>query len=295
MPRPRFVGAYVPIITPFDEEGRVNEDALRALIEMMIEQGATGMVPCGTTGESATLTHEEHKRVVELSVKFAAGRIPVIAGTGSNSTAEATELTQHAEKAGADAALLICPYYNRPSQAGLIAHFKKVAASTSLPLILYNIPKRTGVNMEAATTIELSKVDNIVGVKEASGDLDQIMAIIAGAEEFSALTGDDALCFTLTCLGGTGGILAAGHILPGEWARMVELIREGNVEEARKIHYRFLPLVKALFSETNPVPVKAAMEMLGIAAGPPRLPLLPASQRCRDLVRGELQKLGLVA
>jgi 4-hydroxy-tetrahydrodipicolinate synthase len=294
MPRPRFVGAYVPIITPFDEKGSVNEDALAALIEMMIQQGATGIVPCGTTGESATLTHEEHKRVVELSVKLTAGRVPVIAGTGSNSTAEAIELTQHAEQAGADAALLICPYYNRPGQAGLIAHFKKIASSTTLPLILYNIPKRTGVNMETATTIELSKVENIVGIKEASGDLDQIMAIIAGTEEFSVLTGDDSLCFTLTCLGGTGGILAAGHILPGEWARMIALIQKGNIAEAREIHYRLLPLVKALFSETNPVPIKAAMEMLGIPAGPPRLPLLPASQRCRDVVRAELQRLGLV-
>jgi len=291
MPRPQFEGAHVPIVTPF-RNGQVAEDVLRVLINRLIEQGVSGIVPCGTTGESPTLSHEEHKRVLELSIEFIAGRVPVIAGTGSNSTDEAIDLTKHAEAVGADAALLVCPYYNRPSQAGLIAHFRKVAAATSLPLILYNIPKRTGVDMETATVIELSRVDNIVGMKEASGDINKAAEIMNGTQEFSVLTGEDILCFSMCCLGGKGGILAAAHVLPGEWVRMVSLIAEGQVAEARKIHYRLMPLVKALFSETNPVPVKAAMELMGIPVGPPRLPLLPASEACRQRVRVELERLG---
>ena len=293
MPRPRYTGAWVPIVTPF-RDGPVAEDTLRLLIDRLIEQGATGMVPCGTTGESPTLSHEEHKRVVELTIKFCKRRVPVMAGTGSNSTTEAIELTQHAERAGADAALLVVPYYNRPSQAGLISHFKQIAAQTSLPLVLYNIPKRTGVNLEADTTIQLSKVDNIVGIKEASGEMGQIMEIIAGAHEFSVLTGDDQLLFAMCCLGGTGGILACAHVLPGEWARMVSLIEQGKIAEARQIHYRMLPLVKALFSETNPVPMKAAMELMGIPVGPPRPPLVPATEACRQRVAAELRRLGVI-
>jgi len=291
MPRPQFEGAHIPIVTPF-RNGEVAEDVLRLLIDILIEQGAGGIVPCGTTGESPTLSHEEHKRVVELSVKFAAGRVPVIAGTGSNSTEEAIDLTKHAESVGADGALLVCPYYNRPSQAGLIEHFRKIAASTKLPLILYNIPRRTGVDMDTATVIELSKVGNIVGIKEASGDINKAADIIGGAQEFSVLTGEDALCFPMCCLGGKGGILASAHVLPGEWVRMINLVADGQIAEARKIHFRLMPLVKALFSETNPVPVKAAMELLGIPVGPPRLPLLPATEACRQRVRVELERLG---
>jgi 4-hydroxy-tetrahydrodipicolinate synthase len=217
-----------------------------------------------------------------------------MAGTGSNSTSEAIELTQHAERAGADMALLVVPYYNRPSQAGLISHFRQVAAQASLPLVLYNIPKRTGVNLDAASVIELSKVDNIVGIKEASGDMGQIMDIIASAHDFSVLTGDDQLLFAMCCLGGSGGILACAHVLPGEWARMVSLLERGQIDQARQLHYRMLPLVKALFSETNPVPVKAALELMGIPVGPPRPPLLPASEACRQRVAAELRRLGVI-
>jgi 4-hydroxy-tetrahydrodipicolinate synthase len=287
-------GVFVPNITPFSAQ-ELDEAALRKLIDYLIEKGASGLVPCGTTGESATLSHQEHRRVVELTIAHVAGRVPVIAGTGSNSTAEAIALTQHAEQAGADAALLICPYYNRPSQAGLIAHFTHVAEATSLPVIMYNIPKRTGVNMEAPTAAELSRLPNIVGIKEASGDLAQITEVIRLADPgFSVLSGDGNMTFAVCCLGGTGAILAEAHILPAEWCRMVTLIAEGKIAQARGIHYRLLPLMKALFLETNPAPVKAAMEVLGLADGKTRLPLLPATESCRAVVREELTKLGLL-
>lgn len=287
-------GVYVPNITPFSAQS-VDEAALRRVVDYLLEGGAAGLVPCGTTGESATLTHEEHRRVVEVVIAQVAGRAPVIAGTGSNSTQEAIELTKHAESAGADAALLICPYYNRPTQAGLIAHFTQVAEATSLPLILYNIPKRTGVNMEAETTAALSRVPHIVGVKEASGNLQQVADILRLAEPgFAVLSGDGDLTFSICCLGGVGGILADSHILPGEWHRMVELILAGKLAEAREIHFRLLPIARALFLEPNPVPVKAALELLGVADGRPRMPLLPATEGCVAALRQELHALGLL-
>jgi len=287
-------GIFAPNITPFSAQS-VDEPALRRVLDYLIEGNASGLVPCGTTGESATLTHDEHRRVIAITIEHAAGRVPVIAGTGSNSTAEAVELTKHAENAGADAALLICPYYNRPTQAGLIAHFTHVAEATSLPLIIYNIPSRTGVNMTAATTAELSRVPNIVGTKEASGDLHQVAAIIEQADpDFAVLSGDGNLTFAICCLGGVGGILADAHILPGEWRRMVELIAAGSIADAREIHYRLLPITRALFLETNPAPVKAALDLMGIAPADTRLPLLPATDRCRAALREELGKLGLL-
>ncbi len=287
-------GVFAPNITPFSAQS-VDESALRRVLDYLIDAGINGLVPCGTTGESATLTHEEHQKVIEITVHHAAGRVPVIAGTGSNSTAEAIELTKHAESVGADAALLICPYYNRPTQAGLIAHFTEVARTTSLPLILYNIPGRTGVNMEAATTAQLSRAPNIIGIKEASGDLKQVAEIIRLVEPgFALLSGDGNLTFLVCCLGGVGGILADAHIRPGEWRRMVELIAAGQVQEAREIHYRLLPITRALFLETNPAPVKAALELMGIASAETRLPLLPATDACRAALREELDELGLL-
>ena len=287
-------GVFVPNITPFSAQ-RVDEDALRRVLDHLLAQHASGFVPCGTTGESATLSHEEHRQVVELTIRHVAGRCPVIAGAGSNSTHEAIGLVKHAEEVGADAVLVICPYYNRPTQPGLVAHFTKVAESTSLPIIMYNIPKRTGVNMEAATAAALSRVPNIVGIKEASGDLDQVTEIIRTAEPgFAVLSGDGNMTFPICCVGGVGAILADAHILPGEWRRMVELIAAGKLAEAREIHFRLLPIAKALFLETNPVPVKAAMELLGVASGETRLPLVPATDRCRAVLRQELSKLGLL-
>ncbi len=287
-------GVFVPNITPFSAQG-VDESALARLVDYLIVGGASGLVPCGTTGQSATLSHEEHRRVVQLTIRYAAGRVPVIAGAGSNSTDESVALVKHAQQAGAAGALVICPYYNKPTQAGLIAHFTALAESTSLPLVMYNIPSRTGVNMEAATTVELSRVPGLVAVKEASGDLKQVMEIIHQAEPgFAVLSGDGVLTFPICCLGGAGGILADAHVLPGEWRRMVELIAEGKVAEARAIHYRLLGIGKALFLETNPTPVKAAMELLGVTPGDLRLPLLSATEECRQVLREELQQLGLL-
>ena len=287
-------GIFVPNIPPFSAQS-VDESALRRVLDYIIESNASGLVPCGTTGESATLTYDEHRRVIGITIEHAAGRVPVIAGTGSNSTSEAVELTKHAENAGADAALLICPYYNRPTQAGLIAHFTQIAEATSLRLIMYNIPSRTGINMTAATTAELSRVPNIVGIKEASGDLNQVAALIEQADpDFAVLSGDGNLTFAICCLGGVGGILADAHILPGEWRRMVDLIAAGSIADAREIHSRLLPITRTLFLETNPAPVKVALELMGIAPADTRLPLLPATDRCRAAMREELGKLGLL-
>jgi 4-hydroxy-tetrahydrodipicolinate synthase len=287
-------GVFVPHVTPFAAQG-VDEAALAKLLDYLIEAGASGLVPCGTTGESATLTHEEHRRVTEFTIRHAAGRVPVIAGAGSNCTAEAIALVKHAEQAGADAALVICPYYNKPTQAGLIAHFEALAAATSLPLLIYNIPSRTGVNMEPATVAKLSHLPNMVGIKESSGDLRQVMEIIhSAAPGFSVLSGDGIFTFLICCLGGTGGILADAHVLPGEWRRMVESIAAGRIEEARQIHYRLLGIGRALFLETNPAPAKAAIELLGLGSAEVRLPLLPASESCRAAVRKEMETLGLV-
>ena len=294
MSRTIFTGVYVPLVTPFAPEGTVNAVAFKRLIDAVIEQGASGVVPCGTTGESATLTHEEHHRVIALTVEYTAGRVPVIAGTGSNCTAEAINLTVAADEAGVDGMLVIAPYYNRPGQQGIIEHFKAVAAATKKPIVMYNIPKRTGVNMEAATTIALSRVENITGIKEASGDLGQIMEIIQGARDFSVLTGDDNLLFPLLALGGHGGICTSSHFLPGEWVRMVELMRAGKMNEARALHYRLLPLAKVLFCEPNPTPLKAALNLLGMEVGEPRLPMLPASDASKAKIQAVLAGLGLV-
>ena len=287
-------GVFAPNITPFSDNA-IDETALRRVLDYFLDSEIDGLVPCGTTGESATLTHDEHRRVVELTIQHAAGRASVIAGAGSNSTAEAIELVEHAEGAGADAALVICPYYNRPTQAGLIEHFTRVAESTSLPLIMYNVPSRTGVNMAAATTVRLAQVPNIVGVKEASGDLDQIGDIIRLAPaDFAVLSGDGALTFAICCLGGVGGILADAHVLPKEWRRMVDLIAAGNIAEAREIHYRLISITKALFMESNPAPAKAALDIMGICSPEMRLPLLPATDPCRAVLREELSKLGII-
>jgi 4-hydroxy-tetrahydrodipicolinate synthase len=286
-------GIYIPLITPF-KDGKVDETGLRKLVDHLIQEKAAGLVPCGTTGESATLSHEEHKRVMGIVVEQAAKRVPVIVGAGSNNTAEAVDLTRHAEKAGADATLQICPYYNRPSQEGIIAHIKEIAAASNLPMILYNIPKRTGVLMEVDTVLELAATPNIVGIKQSGVDLADNMEIIQRAPDFAVLCGDDDVAFALTALGGRGAIAASAHIATREWVKMVELIRRGELEKARHLHYRLLPLVKAMFMEPNPAPVKAGLEMLGLPAGDPRLPILPASEKCRNQMRTVLEQLALI-
>ncbi len=290
-------GCHIPLVTPFLEDGSIDEPGLRKLVNHLIEvEGVDGLVPCGTTGESPTLTHEEHGRVIEIVVQEARGRVPVIAGTGSNSTAEAIEMTRHAERVGADATLQVCPYYNKPMQGGLLAHFRAIAQSTRLPVVLYNIPGRTGRNIEPETVIELAKLDGIIGIKDACGDLTQTMRILEatrqGKKPFYVLSGEDALTFPMMALGGHGVICAVGNVIGREYREMVHLMLEGRVEEAREIHFRTLPVVRALFMETNPVPVKEALNMMGLPAGPLRLPLTPMSQANREILRKVLQAIG---
>lgn len=290
-------GCHIPLVTPFKEDGSIDEQGLRKLVNHLIEvEGVDGLVPCGTTGESPTLSHEEHGRVVEIVVKEARGRVPVIAGTGSNSTKEAIEMTLHAEAVGADATLQVCPYYNKPTQDGLLAHFRAVAQATRLPVVLYNIPGRTGRNIEPDTVIELSEIENIKGIKDACGDLTQTMRILEAtrnrAKPFYVLSGEDSLTFPMMALGGHGVVCAVGNVIGREYREMVHLMLEGRVPEAREIHYRTLPVVRALFVETNPVPVKEALNMMGLPAGPLRLPLTPMKQANRELLRRALQEIG---
>ena len=292
-------GIHIPIITPFKDDSSIDEDGLRRLVDYCIEeQKADGLVPCGTTGESPTLSHAEHHRVIEIVIQAAAGRVPVIAGTGSNSTREAIEMTKHAEQAGAAASLQVCPYYNKPEQHGLMAHFEAIAKSTSLPLILYNIPGRTGRLIEWKTLVELAKIDNIVGVKDAAANMNQSMALLAVtrtlSKKFYVLSGEDALTYPLLCLGGDGAIAAVAHVIGKELHEMMQAMARGDYKAAQDIHFRTLDIVNALFIETNPVPVKTALEMMGQPAGTLRLPLVPMRPETRAHLRKCLQALGKI-
>ena len=289
-----FQGAMVAIVTPFIN-GQVDEAGLRQLIEFQIANGTAAIIPCGTTGESPTLSHEEHERVVAVTVEQVNKRVPVIAGTGSNSTEEAIQLTRHAKQVGADGALMICPYYNKPTQEGLYQHYKKVAASVDIPIVLYNIPGRTAVNIEVETIARLAQIPNIVGVKEASGSMKQITDIIARCgSDFDVVSGEDFLTYPLMCVGGKGVISVTSNILPGDMAKLCNLCLQGNFAEAQKLFYRLLPLCHALFYETNPAPVKAALAMMGkIASEEVRLPLVGMSQANRDKLRRDLQNYGI--
>lgn len=268
-----FEGIHTAIITPF-RDGQVDEEALRSLVERQIEAGIDGLVPCGSTGESATLSHLEHRRVVEIVIETAAGRVPVIAGAGSNSTREAIELTMHAKEAGAQGALLLSPYYNKPTQEGIYAHYAAVAEETRFPTIIYNIPGRTASNISAETVGRLARLENIVGIKEASGDLDQMAHIIARSPaDFAVLSGDDSLTLPLLALGGKGVISTSANIAPESMCDLVRRFRAGDLSGAQEIHYRLLPLFDALFCETNPIPLKAAIAALGWCSDEIRLPL----------------------
>jgi 4-hydroxy-tetrahydrodipicolinate synthase len=290
-------GCMIPIVTPFDDQGQVDEAALRSLVNYLIdEQAADAMVPCGTTGESPTLSYEEHHRVIEIVHEETAGRVPVIAGTGSNSTAEAVEMTQEAEKLGVDASLQVAPYYNRPSQEGIYDHFKTVAAATSLPIILYNIPFRTGRNIEVDTIVRLAEIDNIVGIKAASGNILQANAILertrGGKQDFFVYSGEDPVTFLILCLGGQGCIAAVGHVVGTEFSRMCRLIWEGKLEEARDLNFRMLPMVRALFCEPNPAPIKQALNWMGVPVGGLRLPLMEMTEKGKQILSAALVELG---
>jgi len=292
-----FSGCHVPLVTPFKDDYSLDEKGLRRLINYLIEEEKVdGLVPCGTTGESPTLDHEEHHRVIEITIEETRGRVPVIAGTGSNCTQEAILMTKRAEDAGADATLQVGPYYNKPTMDGMLAHFEAIAKNTRLPIFIYNIPGRTGRNIDPATLIKLSEIDNIIGIKDACGDLIQTMEVIRGTKRkgknFYVLCGEDALTYPLMALGGDGAISAVANVIGREYTEMCRLMKEGKWVEAREIHYRTLPLVNALFIETNPAPVKEALNMMGLPAGPLRLPLVPLRPVNRERLRQELMAVG---
>lgn len=289
-----FRGAIVAIVTPF-KNGKVDEAALRKLVEFQIKNGTDGIVPCGTTGESSTLSHEEHDRVIEVVIDAVKKRVPVIAGTGSNSTAEAIRLTRHAYKAGADGALMVCPYYNRPTQEGLYQHYKAVAEAVPISIIVYNIPGRTGVNINPDTLARLAKIKNIVGVKEASGSIKQMSDVIhLCGPKFDVLSGDDLFTLPLMAMGGHGVISVISNVAPADMAAMVDAFVAGDLKKARTLHYKMTPLIDALFVETNPTPVKAALAMMKKISYEVRLPLYKLSDANYEKLKKIVVSYGLM-
>jgi 4-hydroxy-tetrahydrodipicolinate synthase len=290
-----FTGTYTAIVTPF-KDGAIDEKALEKLVRMQVRAGVNGIVPVGTTGESPTVDYDEHIRIIELVVKFAAGKVKVLAGTGGNSTSEAIYLTEHAAKAGADGSLQVAPYYNKPSQEGLFQHFLHVARDTRLPLVLYSIPGRCGIEIGVDTVARLaSKCKNIVGIKEAGGNPDRVTQIRAATgPKFEILSGDDSLTLPFMAVGAQGVISVASNVIPAQVARMVRTFADGKAAEALRIHQKFYPLFKNLFIETNPVPVKAALAMMGIINEEYRLPLVGMSDSNRQVLKATLKSCGLL-
>ncbi len=290
-----FKGSIVAVVTPFKND-KVDAATLKKLVKFQIKNGTSAILPCGTTGESPTLSHEEHDRVIEICIEAADKKVPILAGTGSNSTTEAIRLTKHAAKAGADAVLSVTPYYNKPTQEGIYLHFKAIAESVNIPIILYNIPGRTSRNIEPETMARLAKVcKNIIGVKEAAGSLEQMQTIRQICpKDFLLFSGDDALTLPLLSIGGVGVISVAANIIPADVANMITAFEQGNIQAAQDMHYKMLPLVKALFIETNPAPVKEAMEMLGMCSGALRLPLCGLSAKSKDKLKDALKQYGLL-
>ena len=289
-----FSGAFTAIVTPF-KNGQVDEKAFKNLIRFGMDGGVNGFVPCGTTGESPTLSHEEHNRVVEMTVKEVSGQVKVIAGTGSNSTAEAISLTRHAKQVGVDAALLVSPYYNKPTQEGLYNHFKAIAEAVDIPLVLYNIQGRTGVNIENSTMEKLSRIPNIVGVKEASGSILQMSEVIRlCGSNFDVLSGDDQMTFPLMALGGKGVISVVTNIIPDRMSDLVKSMLVGDVDKARTIHFEIYELCQTMFVETNPIPIKAALSLMGKIEPEFRLPLCMPSAANLEKIRTTLAKFNLI-
>jgi 4-hydroxy-tetrahydrodipicolinate synthase len=279
-----FTGSMVALVTPF-KEGKVDWQSLEALVDFHIQNGTNGIVPCGTTGESATLDHKEHHEVIERVIKVVNKRIPVIAGTGSNSTAEAVALTKGAEKAGADGALMISPYYNRPTQEGIYQHYKKVASEVGIPIIVYNIPGRTGSKIEPETLARLSEIKNVAGVKEATGSVDQAIDVIRlCGDNLAVYSGEDSLTFSLMALGGKGVISTVANIAPKEMSQLTDACLEEKWERGRDLQLKLVPLIRGVFLETNPIPIKTALALMGMCTSELRLPLTPMSE-------GNLKKL----
>jgi 4-hydroxy-tetrahydrodipicolinate synthase len=287
-------GVLPALITPFTKDNKIDKQGLEQNIGFLIENGVSGIVPCGTTGESATLSIKEHEQVIEIAVECST--VPVVAGTGSNNTTEAIELTRFAQDAGADAALLITPYYNKPNDRGMLAHFKKVANEVDIPMIVYNVPSRTGINLKPEIVAELAKESNIVGIKEASGNLDQVTRIIEMTqdEDFVVLSGDDGLTLPIMALGGAGVISVVANVAPKLTVSMVEAFQRGDMDEARRLHLALAPLIRAVFLETNPIPIKKAVELIGLPAGHLRLPLASMSEDNERKLKAALDNLNLI-
>ncbi|HEY6395177.1 MAG TPA: 4-hydroxy-tetrahydrodipicolinate synthase [Candidatus Binataceae bacterium] len=289
-----FNGALSALVTPF-RDGSVDEKALREIIEWQIQKGIDGLLPCGSTGESATLTHTEHERVIKVTIEQARRRVPVLAGTGSNSTAEAIRLTAAAREMGADGAVLISPYYNKPTQDGIFKHYKMIAESVDLPLIVYNIPGRTGSNIAPETFARLCEIKNIIGVKEASGSMDQTSDIIRlSGGKLTILSGDDSLTVPLMALGAKGVLSVVSNVMPRDTHELAAAGLADDFARARELHYRMLPLVRALFLEVNPIPVKQALAFMGKCTNEVRMPLVPMTAGNADKLRGAMRDLRLV-
>jgi 4-hydroxy-tetrahydrodipicolinate synthase len=290
-----FTGCGTAMVTPFRHDGSLDEATLRNLIQRQIDAGIDFLVPCGTTGESPTLTHEEHLRVVELTVELAKGKVAVVAGAGGYNTAEVIALARELAAIGADGILSVTPYYNKPTQEGLYQHYRAIAGAVALPIVLYSVPGRTGVNVEPATVKRLAEIENIVGIKEASGSISQMAAILNTVpDNFTVLSGDDAITLPLIALGGRGVISVVSNEIPAEMARLTRLALQGDFAAAREIHRRYHPLMEVNFVESNPIPAKAAMAEMGLLEAAWRLPLVPPKAENQARIRSVLASLGLV-
>jgi len=289
-----FKGSIVAIVTPF-KDNKLDEQALKDLIEWHIAEGTNAIVPCGTTGESATLEYEEHYRIIELTIQTVNGRVPVIAGTGANSTDETIMMTGKARDLGADGALLVVPYYNKPTQEGLYRHYKAVADAVDIPIVLYNVPGRTALNMLPQTVARLAGIKNIVAIKEASGNLAQVSEVIRlCGDKLSVLSGDDFTTFPLMTLGGKGTISVAANVAPKDVSEMCAALNEGDYDAARKLHFKLEPLNKAMFIETNPISVKTALSLMGKIQEEMRLPLCPMSMENKEKLKNIIRNYGLL-
>jgi len=289
-----FSGSMVALVTPF-KNGQVDWPSLEALVEFHLENGTNGIVPCGTTGESATLSHAEHDEVIRIVIKTVNKRVPVIAGTGSNSTDEAVRLTREAERSGADGALMISPYYNRPTQEGIYQHYKKVASAVGIPLIVYNIPGRTGSKIEPETLARLAEITNVAGVKEATGSVDQAIDVIRlCGDRLAVYSGEDSLIYSLMSLGGKGVISTVANVAPKQTAQLAQACLAGRWDEARTMQFQLIPLIRSLFIETNPIPVKTALALMGKCSGELRLPMTPMAEGNSQRLKVALGDFGLL-
>jgi len=289
-----FSGSMVALVTPF-KNGQVDWPSLEALVDFHLQNGTNGIVPCGTTGESATLSHAEHDEVIRTVIKAVNKRVPVIAGTGSNSTDEAVRLTKEAERSGADGALMISPYYNRPTQEGIYQHYKKVASEVGIPLIVYNIPGRTGSKIEPETLARLAEIENIAGVKEATGSVDQAIDVIRlCGDRLAVYSGEDSLIYSLMSLGGKGVISTVANVAPKQTAQLTQVCLAGRWDEGCKMQFQLIPLIRSLFIETNPIPVKTALSLMGKCTGELRLPMTPMAEGNMKKLKAALKDFGLL-